>query len=315
MNVAHGYSADAATGVYTRSRPSSDRVTERRGNKQSGRGTRQIPRADIRGRRDMREARIEASRRRRFALKKRALLLALSIIVIFSALVAVVYKALFRISDISADGSTRYSSEEIVAASGISDGMNLYSFRKSSVRESLMLACPYISDIEIDREIPNTVVLHASEDAPVYYTEVYGEIKVLSSGLRVLDSASDAESLDGELIRLRLPAITYSVAGRVITFADSKYERTIREVLSAVDDSELNGRIGAINLQSLYDISMTCDGKYRLEIGDTSRLELKLLTASKVLEDEMFDSDSKMKIDLTVEGKTSVIIDNKLELD
>ena len=42
---------------------------------------------------------------------------------------------------------------------------------------------------------------------------------------------------------------------------------------------------------------------------------MKFKTAAKVLEDEMFATGMKAKLDLTQLEKTSVIIDNTLEFD
>ena len=276
--------------------------------------TRAAARVDAKGKRAFRDVRREASRRRRFALRRRALIMGIAIVLVFVALLAAVYKAVFRVTDISATEGGRYTPDEIIAASGISEGTNLYSFRKSSVVDSITLQCPYIGDVDIDRQIPHSVVLNTTEDEPHYSVSIFGEAKLLSEGLRVLGSVESTSETSG-VVRLHLPGVSYAIDGRVIAFSDSRCDRSVRDVLSSVADSELASRITAIDIRDIYNISMTCDDKYKLIIGDTSRLDMKLLTAARVLEDDMFKTDNKMRIDLTADGKTGIIIDNKLELD
>ena len=301
--------ADTRLGTESFSRASYDRDRSRFSQ------TREARRIDARGKRAFRDVRREASRRRKFALRRRVMILGFTIALLFITLLSVVYKTVFRVTDISVSNTVKYSADEVIAASGIEEGVNLYSFRRSSVADSVTFNCPYISDIDIERNIPHSVVISTTEDEPAYSVSVFGEYKLLSEGLRVLGTADTSESAPAGLVRLLLPEISYSVAGRVISFSDSRYDRSVREVLSAVADSELSERITAVDMRDIYNISMTCDDKYKLIIGDTSRLEMKLLTAARVLEDDMFKTDNKMRIDLTADGKTGIIIDNKLELD
>ena len=70
-----------------------------------------------------------------------------------------------------------------------------------------------------------------------------------------------------------------------------------------------------VDLRSAYDISMSCDGKYKLIFGDASVMETKLRLAVAVLEDTLVESDNKASVDLTDLSATSVIIDNQLDLE
>ena len=268
-----------------------------------------------RGRAKIGEVRKEAGRRRRLVEKRRGILLALGVIAMFVLTLLLIYKLLFVVNDITVVGEGIYSAEELVNASGVSVGENLYSFRASSVEKSVTFNCPYIKDVELDRQMPDKVTLSVSEDKPVYYAIVFGEYKLLSEGLRVLESVSSPEELPEGLIRLRLPALAYSVEGRVIKFVNEKRERGIREVLAVTLESVLVEKITTIDLRDQFDITMVCEGKTKLVIGDSERLSHKLKTASKVLEDDMFKTENKIRVDLTTEGKTGVIIDNLMELE
>ena len=70
----------------------------------------------------------------------------------------------------------------------------------------------------------------------------------------------------------------------------------------------------ALLLEDTYSLSMECDAKYLLNFGNYADCDIKLRVASVVLKDEMFSSENKMRVDLTKNSETTVIIDNTLVL-
>ena len=58
------------------------------------------------------------------------------IFVLFATAAFIAYKLLFVISDISVEGNTTYTADEIIAASGVKSGDNLYSFSLAYRRTS-----------------------------------------------------------------------------------------------------------------------------------------------------------------------------------
>ena len=261
------------------------------------------------------EARREAGERRRAILRRRWLLLAAASAAVLVALMFFGYKFIFVVRNVTVKGDGMYSAEAILEASGIGEGINLYSFRASTVEKNVTLRCPYISSVTVDRQIPNKMTITVKEDKPVYYAVIFGEYKLLSEKLRVLGEVGSKEELPEGLVKLKLPAVSYSVAGRVIKFADAKRERSVRDVLAAASESGISEKLTMIDLRDQFDVSIVCDGKQKLMVGGEKDLEYKLKIAEKILENEMFASDTKYKIDFTVDGKTGVVPDENIEVE
>ena len=298
----------SSTREYERGRPSFDRKRDRG---QSSDNSEKVAR---RGKAKVGEARREAEQRKRFIERRRGLVLAVICILLFAAVVGIIYRLVFVVKSINIIGSEHYTKEEIISSAGIAEGINLYSFRASSVVSSITLRCPYISDVTLERRIPSTVNITAEEDTPAYYATIYGEYKLLSAGLRVLETV-DAEEIPEGLLKLKLPTVSYAVAGRRLEFDSEKRDGDINELLKAVRESELADRITVIDLRDRYYVSMICDSKYKLIIGENTDVDSKLRVAAKVLLDEMFSTDNKFRIDLTVRGKTGVVMDNLLDVE
>ena len=226
---------------------------------------------------------------------------------------AVVYKTFYVVTEVTVEGTSLYTAEEILTASGVAEGDNLYSFSSRVAEENVTLHCPYVRTLTVNRFAPDTVAFTVSEDTAVFYVELYGETWALSPTLRVLDPISADTAAAQGLIRLRLPAVNSAVAGRVLLFEDERSMRSIREAVTEILSSQLCPRVTAVDLRSPQILKIVCDGRYVLDFGDMQDVGIKLKIASAVLSDELFKSQVRAKIDLSSTGETSVILDDQID--
>lgn len=263
-----------------------------------------------------REEALQKAKKARKVRKARDTIISFALIIaVFAVMCVVVYRLLFKVSEINVVGSESYTAEEIIEASGIGVGDHLYSFRASTLEKNVILRCPQVKSVEVNRSAPKKVTLTVSEKPCAFYADFYGEYRAMSSDLRVLYSVTRDEAQERGLVLLRLPAVTKAVAGSEAKYSSVRRDDYIYTVTEALQNSELWGRVSAVDLTGKYDIEMVCDGKYLLTLGDSSAVESKLRIGAAVLSDEMFDGDDKAKIDLTNLSETGVVVDNRLELD
>ena len=69
----------------------------------------------------------------------------------------------FRVEQVTVSGNQRYTQEEIIAASGIQLGDNLYSLNKVRIDQNIRTTLPYIGDLTINRALPSTIVITVTE--------------------------------------------------------------------------------------------------------------------------------------------------------
>lgn len=69
----------------------------------------------------------------------------------------------FRVEQVVVTGNKRYTQEEIIAASGIQLGDNLYSLNKVHIDQNIRTTLPYIGDLTINRSLPSTIVITVTE--------------------------------------------------------------------------------------------------------------------------------------------------------
>lgn len=69
----------------------------------------------------------------------------------------------FRVETVEVTGNQRYTREEIVAASGIQTGDNLYALNKVSIDRKIRTQLPYVGELSINRSLPSTIRIDVTE--------------------------------------------------------------------------------------------------------------------------------------------------------
>ena len=256
------------------------------------------------------------ARKRMLTHRGKLSLLIAALMVLLIAFVALpVYKLIFVVEEIRVEGSTVYSDEEIMTASGVVPGINLYSFSSRTAEENLTLRCPYIRTLDVNRTMPDAVHFTVSEDTAVFCAEIYGEMWALSGTLRVLERTDPASASADGLIRLLLPEVQRALGGRVLDFGDERSTMRIREILETVQKSAICPSITCVDLRNLRELHMVSRGVYLLDFGGADDVALKLRVAYAVLADPLFDGTIKAELDLTASGSTSVVFDDQLDFE
>ncbi|MBQ7826945.1 MAG: FtsQ-type POTRA domain-containing protein [Clostridia bacterium] len=260
---------------------------------------------------ERREAYEEARRRARRRHRVR-ILLTVFLLFILTVVVAVVgYICLFNISEIEVVGDGPYTVQEICDAAGVAKGDGLYSFSSVTAEDRLVSSLPYIKSLDVDRHMPDKIIFTVEYEKPVYYTEIYGKIYLMSESLRVLGEAGDTDL--SELVWLRLSGVKSARFGYTPVLRDKIAQQYLMDVIDSVNSSVLKERISQIDLRSIYELNIVCDDMYLLVMGEYDQVKTKLRIADAVLQKDDFKNGNKARLDLTKLSETVVIFNNKLD--
>lgn len=69
----------------------------------------------------------------------------------------------FQVETIAVTGNSRYTQQEVIDASGIQIGDNLYRMNKYQIGNQVLRQLPYVEKILIRRSLPSTIVIMVSE--------------------------------------------------------------------------------------------------------------------------------------------------------
>jgi len=202
---------------------------------------------------------------------------------LFILFLAVCYIVFFRIKIIRIEGESRYSEEEILSALGIEMGGNLYFFSPAEKAAELEKALPYICETVIERNMPSGVVVRIKEKQPSMYLELKDETYLLTDTMQVLELTSDSSKLYGLLkVQMRPEKIGRCIVGEELSFTDARTGGVIERAFACIREASLENRVGYIDANSRFHISVGLDGKYRVFMGDAEHFDTKLAFAKGI---------------------------------
>lgn len=116
----------------------------------------------------MRHNRKRKRGRRRFSLLFK--LLCGAALVAAATLGATVF---FQVETIAVAGNSRYSSQEVIDASGVQVGDNLFQMNKNQISQRILQQLPYIGAVSPQRSLPSTLTIQVTEIAAAARIETY----------------------------------------------------------------------------------------------------------------------------------------------
>ena len=81
----------------------------------------------------------------------------------------------FQVETIAVTGNNRYSAQEVIDASGVQQGDNLFLLNKNQVSRQILQQLPYVGEVSPQRRLPSTLIFQVTELTAAARVEVYQE--------------------------------------------------------------------------------------------------------------------------------------------
>lgn len=199
----------------------------------------------------------------------------------------------FRVQTIEVVGNGYYSPEEIVQAAGVAEGDNLLTVSRGSVAGNIMAQLPYIESVRVTRNLPNTLLLTVSEfDATYAVTDTEGDWYLITANGKVTEKVEAREAKSH--IQVTELTIEPPTVGEIIqVHADEEEElaaqgqlNALTSLLTEIENAELVKQIVSVSVPSSYHISVSYEGRFAVDLGNTERLDYKLEFLKKVIAEQ-----------------------------
>ena len=218
------------------------------------------------GRRDDMARRRHSNRRRRrgnfgFLYKL------LSVLVICAAMVMAL-TLFFRVDTIEVTGTERYTEKDVIEASGIQLGDNLFLLNKYEAARSIAEQLPYIDieDIRIRRELPDTLLIDVAECGTPLAVIQDGSAWLLSPKGKIVEQLPASQAGDYAVIdgcELLAPSVGTDIA---LSTEFANQQTSLLALLAALDAAGLTDRVDAIHLDDLSRLTMDYAGRFSVEM-------------------------------------------------
>lgn len=206
--------------------------------------------------------------------------LAIVFIFLLSLLAILSVTVLFPINKVTVSSEkTVYSSNEIIKASGISEGENLLMLSSKNTEEKIITELPYIKSVKVKKKLNGTVVLEPKSAKVRYCIESNDGMLLSDETFKLLEVCEDAPesavSLTG--IKPQKPSL-----GETLEFKNSEKLSSVKQI-----DSQLTKygiEINQIDVTNLSNINITVKSKFKVELGTAKSLNKKLSYLVEMIE-------------------------------
>lgn len=239
---------------------------------------------------DLKKAR--AAKRRK---KARAAKIRLTVILLFLLLaagVALCLTVLFPVQKISVSGKVRYSAQEVIAASGIQTGKNLF-LSGGNAEKNITQKLPWVSTVSVGRKLPGTIVLKVTEAVPAlsykvennyYITDKTGKILVVQD-----HAAENTVTVAGATAKVGKP-------GLQLQFEKPELANLAQTLMAKLTQNGFT--CTALDVTDSLDLKFVLENRLTVYLGSSSNCEGKLLHLKSML--QSMEKDAAGKVDLTL---------------
>ena len=228
--------------------------------------------------------------------KKNGLYRPLSFTIICAAMIFGM-SVFFRVNHIDISGNKSYNSDEVIAASGIELGDNLFFINRQAATARALKRLPYIETVQIERRLPNRIVIKITESTALAYVKTEGSYIALDHNAKVLGeiSADDIKSLIS--IEGIVPSSAETGSILATDTEDSPKVTYLASVLKAVSAWEIENDITYIDMSNISNPSFDYLERFTVRLGRNENVESKL--GSLLSSVEQLEPDAKGTIDLS----------------
>ena len=212
-------------------------------------------------------------RRRRGSLGP--LLRVLSVLLTAVAVVAAL-TLFFKVDQVVVSGNSRYSAEEIIEVSGVEQGDNLILMDKYHIAEKLYTELPYITEVRINRKLPDVLMVEVVETQAVAAIKGGSSTWLMDSGGKLLGDVS--ASMAKKYITLEgLTAESPAISGKLKLGEESPISaQRLLELMQALKQWGMLEKTTSLDASDPDYMVLSYDGRFQVEMFYDADFDFKL---------------------------------------
>ena len=243
---------------------------------------------------------------RRTRKKRNALFAPLSFLIICAALVFGL-SVFFRVSTIEVEGNSLYTGEEIIEASGIEQGDNLFFINRFTAISRIFAKLPYVEKAVINRSLPNRLVIVVTESQAIACVAAEDGTWAIDRGCKLLSKVSGDEMRG--LIRIEGLTPIAPEAGQVVAPGEAESPKVsyLSAILTQIDTLGLRDNITYVDISGISNPYFDYMGRFTVKLGSFENVEYKFQCLLSAV-DALSDGD-RGTLDLSIDKRAHLTYD------
>ena len=238
--------------------------------------------------------------------KRGALYAPLSFLLICAALVFGL-SVFFRVSGVEVEGAVLYAPEEIVEASGIEKGDNLFFINQISAISRIYAKLPYVEKAAIRRSLPNKLTIVVTESRAIAVVSSDQGPWAIDRGCKLLSKA-EGDAVNG-LIRIEGLHAIAPEAGEILAPGEADLPKIayLKAILEQIDSLGLRSNVTYIDISGISNPVFDYLGRFRVKLGSNENVDYKFQCLLSAV-DSLSDGD-RGTLDLSIDKRAHLIYD------
>lgn len=182
----------------------------------------------------------------------------------------------FRVQEIEVVGSVSYTDEEVIDASGIDEGDNLFFINRFSASSRIFARLPLVEEASIERELPNKIIITVDESFAMAYVSWEGQYWMMTGNCKLLGSGSVTEV--ASLIHVLNVTPVEPKAGELmqVDAAESLKLSYLQTLLHAMQLTGITGDVKDVDMTNPANPTFRYLDRFTVKMGPNENVDYKL---------------------------------------
>lgn len=213
----------------------------------------------------------------------------------------------FRVANIEVEGNSIYSAEEIIEASGIEKGDNLFFINKFTAVSRINSKLPYIEKAVINRSLPNRLVIEVTESSAIAYVTAEDGYWTIDRSCKLLAGINPDETAN--LIRVEGITPIAPAVGDIIEAGEAEKPKVtyLSEILRQIYALGMAKDVTSIDVSDVSNPEFQYLGRFRVRLGSNTDVEYKFQVLLSAVS-KLGDGDSGT-LDLSIDKRAHLTYD------
>ena len=181
----------------------------------------------------------------------------------------------FRVNNIEVEGNGIYTAEEIIEASGIEAGDNLFFINRAAAISRIYSRLPYVESAGVQRSLPNKLVIRVTESSALAWVSAENGDWAIDRSCKLL-ARLEREELRS-LIRVEGLAPIAPEAGQIIAPGEAEIPKVnyLAAILWQISELGLQDDVTYIDVSNVANPQFDYLGRFTVKLGTNENVEYK----------------------------------------
>ena len=201
-------------------------------------------------------------------------------------------KYIFKIKTVSITANEKYSYDEILKASGIVEGQELYGIDVKQIKFNIKEMLTYAESVSVTQIPPSTVNIDIKTEKGLFGIMLGGDYYILSRSFRVIDKINVVGNTNAEkdfippdgIITFETDTVKKCYTGEKIEFTDSDIFDCLKDIAKLADENgEMLSAINSIDVTNKFKVVMNYGDRFLIKFGLFENISSKIINSFEII--------------------------------